>query len=166
MSKIQVLCGTIASGKSSYSKQEASKGAIIINDDAIVNALHGDNYKLYNPSLTPLYKSVENHIASIAVSLKVPVIIVDRGTNLTIASRRRWIGIAHSLNVKCEALCFQMESPDIHAHRRWREDNRGYAGAYWLDVAKHHFKIYEPPTIAEGFESIINIEYKDIQKEA
>ena len=46
--KIQVLCGMIASGKSTYANNAARSGTICINDDAIVNMLHANNYDLYD----------------------------------------------------------------------------------------------------------------------
>ena len=38
--KVEILVGPIASGKSTYLKHRVSQGAITINDDAIVNAVH------------------------------------------------------------------------------------------------------------------------------
>jgi len=55
MRKIQILVGMIASGKSTYSKHAARLGFIVVNDDAIVNAVHGEDYTLYDKKLKLLW---------------------------------------------------------------------------------------------------------------
>jgi dephospho-CoA kinase len=76
--KIQVLVGMIASGKSTYAKNAARRGVICVNDDAVVNLVHADDYTLYDKSLKILYKSIENHIISMALAMSRTV-LVDRG---------------------------------------------------------------------------------------
>ena len=56
---IKVLVGHISSGKTTYSSQCAREGWVIINDDAIVNAVHGGDYTLYDKQWKPLYKGCE-----------------------------------------------------------------------------------------------------------
>ena len=73
--KVEILVGFIASGKSTYSKHRASQGAIVINDDAIVNAVHSNIYELYDKNLKPLYKAVENTILEMALALNRDVVI-------------------------------------------------------------------------------------------
>ncbi len=78
MAKIQVLVGMIAAGKSSYCRNAARTGIICMNDDVIVNMLHGDDYTLYNKQLKAFYKSIDNHIV-VSALLMDRTIIVDRG---------------------------------------------------------------------------------------
>lgn len=156
--KIKVLVGMIASGKSTYSNKQAQGGAIIINDDAIVTAVHGGDYTLYSTDLKLLYKSVENHILHLAVAMGRDVVI-DRGLSLTVNSRSRWISLARSLDLESEAVVFKVEEPEEHARRRIDHSSRGHNYSYWLDVAKHHASIYEPVTKKEGFYTITNIDY-------
>lgn len=151
---IEVLVGTIASFKSTYCKQRAKAGAIIINDDSIVEALHAGQYKLYSKELKPLYKAVETQIFLSAVALGRDVII-DRGLSLTKSSRKRWIGLAKSFDKAIIARIFKFELPEVHAKRRFDSDNRGLDYDYWLNVAKQHTAVYQEPAIDEGFDKIV-----------
>ncbi len=151
---IEVLVGMIASGKSSWAKERAQQGWIIVNDDAVVNAVHADQYTLYSESLKPLYKSVEDHILHVAVAMGRNV-LVDRGLSLSATARQRWIAIGRALDVPVNAVLFEMFDPAIHAQRRFDADTRGHTFDYWLRVATHHRTLYQEPTIAEGFREIL-----------
>lgn len=161
--KIQVLVGMIASGKSTYCKSAASQGSLVVNDDAIVNMLHGDNYTLYSKELKTLYKSVENHVVA-SVLLTGRNVLVDRGLNLSIRGRQRWLSLARSFDVSVEAIVFNNEGPEIHATRRAASDGRGHDYVYWLKVASHHNDHYEPPTVAEGFDAVHVISFDEINE--
>lgn len=161
MSEIQVLIGLIGSGKSTYSQKMAAKGAIIICDDLIVNAVHANNYLLYDKGLKVLYKSIENHIASIAATFN-RTIVVDSGRNISTQARQRWLAIARSIDVPCIAIVFPKEDVETHAHRRWQSDDRGYDYSYWLRVVREHNSNYSEPTLEEGFSKITHIKWGDI----
>lgn len=158
MSKIQVLIGHVASGKSTYCKKAARKGYIILNDDEIVTLLHGGDYTLYSHHLKPLYKSIECHILATALAMN-RVVVVDRGLNISTQGRQRWIALAKSFDVPVEALVFANEGPEIHAKRRFNHDSRGHSLEYWMDVAKAHQARYSIPTEAEGFDRIHFYDY-------
>lgn len=151
---IEILIGNIASGKSTYCSKRANEGAVILNDDAIVNGLHCDQYELYDKELKPLYKSVENQIVTSALTLGRDV-VVDRGLNLTPSSRRRFIGLGHSLDSEVVAVIFSFEDPQVHADRRKRHDLRNHTPEYWLKVATVFHNKYVPPSDDEGFDKII-----------
>jgi predicted kinase len=161
-SKIQVLCGMICSCKSTYCKNAAKNNIIILNDDDIVKTLHGGDYTLYDKKIKLIYKSVENQIISSSLAMGRSV-IVDRGLNISIKGRKRWIALANSFDILCEAIIFKRETPEIHATRRYYHDNRGHTYEYWLKVAQHHNSIYNEPTLEEGFDSVKYISFKDIQ---
>lgn len=159
---IKLLIGNIASGKSTYCKSRARNGALIINDDSIVNGIHCNQYNLYNEGLKPLYKSIENQILMMGIAMNREI-VVDRGLNLTPKSRRRFIGLAHSLDVAIDAIVFKFENPELHAKRRQEHDLRGHSYKYWLEVAEIFDKKYVEPTLEEGFNSIVEITQKDIE---
>lgn len=161
--KLQILCGMVASGKSTYCRFAARQGIISVNDDAIVTMLHADDYTLYSTDLKLLYKSVENHIIATALAMGRSV-VVDRGLNLSPEGRRRWIALAHSFDVPCEAIIFKNDGPECHARRRANADNRGHSLEYWTRVAEYHNSLYIPPAIEEGFDAIYNISFDDIQQ--
>lgn len=160
-SKIIVLCGPIASGKSTYCKNAALNGNIIVNDDSIVNMLHANNYRLYDKNLKILYKSVENLIISMSLSMGRTV-VVDRGLNIGVQGRQRWIALARSFDVPCEAVVFENQGPDVHAQRRMKHDGRGYDFDYWYRVANVHQEQYRHPSVEEGFSAVHSISYSEI----
>jgi predicted kinase len=160
--KIQLLCGPVASGKSTYSQNAAKTGVICLNDDALVNMFHGNIYTLYQPQLKLLYKSVENHIIS-TVLAKQGTILIDRGLNIGLESRKRFIALAKSFDTQIEAIVFEKEKPEIHAMRRFQSDARGHDFQYWLDVANYHEILYVVPSIEEGFDKVSFISYDQIQ---
>lgn len=150
---IKVLIGNIAAGKSTFCKKEAKQGSIIVNDDSIVMAVHGGNYKLYKEELKPLYKAVENQIIISAITLGKDVLI-DRALNLQPKARRRFIGLAHSLDTKVSAIIFPFQLPTEHAYRRVTKDDRGLSYETWLEVAHKLNDQYVRPTKEEGFDEI------------
>lgn len=160
--KIYVLAGMVASGKSTYCLNAAKKGSLIINDDDIVNMIHAKNYTLYNKNLKILYKTIENTAISLGVSLGYNVVI-DRGLNVSRKARQRWIALANSFDVECEAIVFPKDTAEVHAKRRFEGSNRGYSYDYWLDVATEHNKIYEEPTLEEGFAVVHYINFLDVK---
>lgn len=152
---IEVLIGMIASGKSAYAKQRAREGWIIINDDAIVNLVHGGDYTLYDKSLKSLYKSVEDNILHTAIAMNKSICI-DRGVDIRASSRARWISLARCLDVPIRAISFKVCQPEVHANRRMQDNDRGHDYTYWLRVAQAHASSYNPPTLQEGFAEVIN----------
>ncbi len=161
--KIYLLCGMIASGKSTYCKHAAKEGSIIVNDDSIVNCVHADNYLLYNPKLKTLYKSTENHLVNMAIALQRTA-IVDRGLNVSVRARKRWIAMADSLDVPCEAIVFPRDSNELHAKRRFENDSRGLSYDVWLNIARRHSADYAVPTVEEGLDAVHYITWDEIQK--
>jgi len=156
--RLELLVGNIASGKSTYCRQAAEMGKIIVNDDSIVNSLHAGNYKLYDKDLKPLYKSVENTVVHNALSMGRTVVI-DR-PNVRRRARQRYIGLAKSLDAEVAIIMFKQDALEIHASRRADGDSRGYNYDYWLDVAAHFQSIYEAPDEAtEYFDEVVNWEW-------
>lgn len=161
--RVELLVGPLASGKSTYSARAAAKGFVIVSDDAIVNVVHGGVYTLYDPALKPLYKSTENHLLTTAIAMGRSV-VVDRGLNCSKASRERWIAIARSMDVPCEAVVFKDEGPEVHAKRRAEADGRGISEEGWLWIAKAHKERYSCPTLSEGFKEVRFVSWNAIQK--
>lgn len=158
---IQVLVGPIASGKSTYAQNAARNGFICVNDDAVVNLIHANEYTLYDKSLKILYKSVENHVVGTALAMGKRI-VADRGLNISFQGRKRWISLANSFDVPCVAVLFEDEGPEIHAQRRSRSNSRGRTYEQWLEVALHHQKQYQEPTMEEGFVEVHRISYEEI----
>lgn len=161
--KLQILVGMISSGKSTYCQNAANNGFLCLNDDAIVNMLHSNNYGLYDKQLKPIYKSIENNIVS-SILLAKKSLIIDRGLNISFDGRRRWIAIAKSFDVICEAIVFKNEGPQIHANRRFISDSRGRSLQEWHEAANRHNSIYKEPSVEEGFDAINYIDFDEISQ--
>lgn len=157
MPEVIVCVGHIASGKGTYCKQRAQEGWLILNDDAIVNMIHGGDYTLYNKNLKPLYKSIEDHVFHIAV-LANKNLVIDRGLDVSVNARSRWIALARSLDVPIKAVVFEVFPPETHAERRFMADSRGHTLEYWITAARRHAFVYVEPTLEEGF---CEIQYKN-----
>jgi predicted kinase len=155
---IEVLVGMVGSGKSTYTSKRARGGAIILNDDSLVQSLHGGNYKLYDQKLKALYKSLTMAAACQAVAIGRDI-VVD-ATNLTRKTRARWVGLAHMLDQQVICTTFKVETHEIHAKRRADHDGRGYNYDHWLEIIKSHFNNYDPPSNSEGFNSVIEVEQR------
>ncbi len=153
MKRLDILIGMIGSGKSTFCKEQANMGAIILNDDSIVTSLHGGIYTKYNESLKPLYRTIEDNAIIMSLALDKRVVI-DR-TNLDAATRMRYILMAKSFNAPVYAYLFKIETPEIHAERRFISDSRGVTKERWLEIATIHLSKYTPPSIAEGFKEIV-----------
>lgn len=158
MAKLQIICGMVCSGKSTYSKKAAKEGIICINDDAIVTMLHGGIYTSYNKELKVLYKSIEHTIIELGVALN-KTILIDRGLNISKEARKRYIAIANSLDVECEALYFPNQGWKYHSENRFKSDNRGHSLEYWEKVAKFHEQKFESPDLSEGFSKITKLDW-------
>lgn len=149
---IELAVSTIGSGKSTYAKEKAKQGWIILNNDNIVTSVHGGDYTLYLEELKPLYKSVEWQVLVSAAKLNKNIFI-DK-TNLTVESRKKYIDFALENKIWIAAILFPVKTPEWHARNRYESDNRGYSYDKWLEVATHHIKQYEKPTMDEGFDEI------------
>lgn len=154
---IELLVGTIGSGKSTYARKQADNGAVIICRDEILQMVHG-RYRQEN-LLGCMYRRIEEDIAKIAFDMGKPVVI-DR-TNLTREHRTKWIdfGIEHRKPVI--AVVFPVEKPEIHARRRFEADPRGKSLFGWEQVAIGQVDQakWQPVRLAEGFKKIVDGEF-------
>lgn len=161
---LEILVGPIASGKSTYCRAAATTGAVILNDDSIVTAIHGGDYRRYNKKLKPLYKCVENTLVSTALAMGLRVVI-DR-PNYSINMRRRYIGLAKSFDTRVKLVMFERAAPEIHGERRFKSDPRGHDLDYWIEVARLHESWYEEPNQQiEGFDELVHWKFTALQQE-
>lgn len=156
---IEVLVGMIASGKSTYARARADEGALVVCHDDLAQMLHA-RYR-YEHSLRALYRKMEEEIVRMAIQHGKDVII-DR-THLSRESRERWTSFARWPHFAewatpaIVAVVFRVESPEVHARRRFEADPRGRAFDTWYTVAAHHYQQWaaEPIGDNEGFHRII-----------
>jgi hypothetical protein len=166
MARMEVLVGPIASGKSTYARRRADEGALVISHDDLTQMLH-TRYR-YESGLRECYRKIEESIAW-AVLTAGRDVVVDR-THLTRESRNRWLNWVSwyvSLNtfddrgpeVPVVAVAFPIQSPFVHANRRFRNDSRGRSMEEWIDVAIQNVEQArtEPLSEHEGFTEILRI---------
>jgi predicted kinase len=145
--------GMIASGKTSYCKEKAKEGYLCVSGDDITMMLHAGNYDLYDIGLKDTYREIERSIIYSAISAGKSI-IVDK-VNMSIRSRRKYVEYAQELNVPICVHHTQIETPEIHATRRYHFDHRGYSLQEWKKIAERHLSEYERPTHSEGFSWIL-----------
>lgn len=146
---IDILYGPIASGKSTYASYKAQTGAIVANDDAIITAIHGGDYGLYDKELKPIYKAAKTAIIVHAVDAGKDV-VVD-ATHLRLNTRYKIVQLATTLGASCRIVVFRdgvfLGADD--GRRRYKADPRGYSLASWIMTGKRHAQIVEHPTEEE-----------------
>ena len=144
-----LLVGPIASGKSTYARERALGGALVVNDDSLVTSVHGGWYGGYATGLKPLYVTLETAIITHAAGSGRDVVI-DRGCRNK-ATRARFAALGRSLGFTIYAKEFPWEAAEVHATRRFAHDPRGLTWDRWFEVANQHEMTFEPVNYeAEG----------------
>lgn len=159
MNTIQILVGPIASGKSTYARKQGDVGALIVSHDSLTEMLHG-TYR-YEAALRAAYREMEESL--VLATLKAGRDVVIDRTHLTRESRLRWVNCREYLTYvrgcryNIVAVVFPVESPEVHAKRRFEVDARGRSYEQWLAVAKHHAEQWSKESISESerFDDII-----------
>jgi hypothetical protein len=171
--KLEILVGMIGSGKSTYARWRADRGALVVCHDDLAQALHGGRYR-YEADLKPLYRGMTYSLASLALARGWDVVI-DR-THLTLEARSLWPAGKTTLGLICSharsedilpggepgplelvAVRFPMGPPAEHARRRFESDARGRPYPEWLAAAEHHAAqaAAEPlDWVKEGFDGL------------
>ena len=147
----------IGCGKSTLSAKYAKDGYLVLNDDSIVNAVHGNNYLLYNKKHKSLYKHIGNTIFAFAAATNTNLII-DR-TNLSKETRARYLSMAREFGMTAKCILFEpTKTPEEYALKRFNSDSRGATLETWNKVAKEHISQYTKPTVEEGFTEVVAYE--------
>jgi hypothetical protein len=166
MPTLEILCGMIGSGKSTYARRRADEGALVVCHDDLSTMLHAR--PRYEQGLRACYRKMEESLAWAALNAGRDV-IVDR-THLTAESRRRWVRWAADYDAMNTfegrgpktpvfAIDFPIGPPGEHARRRYLADPRGRPFHEWYKVACHHREQAdaEPLSESEGFARIITV---------
>ena len=140
MSKLIVLCGLSASGKSSYAK--TIKDAIIVSSDDIREEL---SYRADQSQNGKVFKIFHSRVDNL---LKEGKTVVADATNLTMKSRRPIIDIdkRNHVEIECHLLLKQIHNCIMD------DSKRNYSVGY--KVISKQVKRFEVPFYEEGFDSI------------
>lgn len=146
MSKIEILFGPIASGKSTYARFRAEQGALVANDDALVLATHGGAYNMYDSALKGVYKSLRSQIIHMGAAVGRDVIVDSTGQLKDTRDHLRTLG--HSLNLDVRLVIFRngVFEGEADGVRRYAADSRGVSMQDWIRIAEHHAGRQEPVT--------------------
>ena len=158
---VEILVGNIASGKSTYAKERARQGAVVVSHDALVNGFHGGLYTAYDAALRPtLYWPIYKASIIAAIRTRRDVVVDDR--NHTEEKRGRIIEMAKANSVSVACTVFDREVPQQHAERRFETDSRGVDLDRWTQVAAVTDVEWEEPNALEGFVSITRMQMRTI----
>ncbi len=149
MKELIMLVGNIGCGKSFLAKKLAKKGAMIVNSDSLLRAVHGGEY-LYYSEMKDFYHNIEETILVDALR-RSKTVVVDR-TNISIEERKRFIFLADKYEATSIAYDFG-PGQEEHLIRRLREP-QGLPERVWRNVFNVINSKYEKPTIEEGFAEI------------
>lgn len=145
-----IFTGNIGCGKSFLAKDLARQNYVIVNNDAITTMVQGGNYELYDTEKKGIYRHIEYQAAKIALDSGFSVVI-DR-SNMTILDRKRYIDLGKLIGVPIRS--FDWGRGDIQSLCRRLADMRGISAEQWRDVHRSMQRLYEAPTLTEGFVEI------------
>lgn len=147
---IYVLVGMIASGKSTWAREQAINGrTVIFSHDDMLMGLYGGHYEGFDRQHITVYKAIE--LATITSALAAGLDVVVDKTNLTPKTRSRYTALAGMYDTHATAVVFKNEGPKVHAERRFKSDPRGLTLEKWTRVAEEHDRQFMDIGAREGF---------------
>ena len=149
---LELLVGSIASGKSSWTRNRARAGFVTINSDSLVESMQGGDYRWDHQ--VPHLRFDLAHLIQMSASLARRHVVVDN-TNGSPAQRSLFVSTGREQGMKIRAVIFPREAPQIHARRRHDSDNRGCTYEYWLEVATNLDRHWEDPRLGEVDELVV-----------
>jgi predicted kinase len=139
-----LLIGLPGSGKSTWTRQNAS-GAIVVSQDDLIDAITPLGFEY---SARPIYAAAEEVIARAALQAGRTV-IVDR-TNRTAALRARWIAIGREAQCKIVAIVMSTDVETCRIRNRARSGQRRVSE----ERMDRMIAVFQHPTLDEGFYAI------------
>lgn len=151
-----ILCGLIGSGKSTHAKRILSEhpDTLIVNRDALREMAYG-GYS-FIPHFEPLIKRFAFSMVSSCISRGISVVVDE--TNLTVKKRQEIIDECTSTPFygPLRIVCVWCREGVRNLEFRMREP-RGCTREKWEEVLDSMRKSFEPPTMEEGFDEIIEV---------
>lgn len=158
--KITILVGNIASGKSTYIRDNWEEGTFLISKDDHRKAISSYKNKdyIWDETLEEFIHDIILDCFEAALYLNIENIILDE-TNMAIETRAPYVMLAMKYGYELEAIVFPDYGEGVHVERRM-SDNHGKecSEEMWREVYNRKKDRYEEPSIEEGFNNIIFIE--------
>lgn len=146
-----IFTGNVGSGKSFIASKLAKMGNVIVNMDTIQQMVGGGEYGIYDKDKKDVYWAAENAVIESALKSGLSV-VVDR-TNMDRKRRERFIEIGkkHAR----EVISMNWGNGDQAGLDRRIKKPNGVPAETWNGVHSYMKKSYEPPSLAEGFDRIV-----------
>jgi predicted kinase len=157
MPTMNMLVGNIGSGKSVIARKLAFFGNAVFNMDTFQAMIAGGEYGAYDNAKKEIYQEAENVTIRKALEAGLSVCI-DR-TNMDRKRRQRFIEIGKQYDAQIVAHNWGMGNPERNMKNRMKNP-RGIPENKWREVFDFMQKSYEPPTIEEGFDLILDMPEK------
>lgn len=149
---LEILIGVPASGKSTWILKNRTDETVIISSDTIVECLAeemGGTYDKHFSELIGKATGMAKKDFRDAIEHGISHVVVDR-TNLTPASRKKWIAAAKELDYKIVARVFPTPPKDILAARLTGRPGKNIPD----DVMENMKRNFRMPREIEGFDEI------------
>lgn len=154
-----ILIGNIGSGKSTLCKKYSEQGFDVVCRDAFRSIVFGEGRYIYNPNIE---KAIDDFcIRIIKQLLDWQVNLVIDETNMNRKTRQRYISLAKACGYKIVAHETFHFTKDESIANRTKDDLRGYTPELWGEVWEKFNRVYQTPTLEEGFDKIIREESKN-----
>lgn len=141
MSIITLLIGNVGCGKSFFASKLAKLfGDVVINMDDLQQNMSGGQYNAYDPEKKQIYHDIENEMIR-ATLRNGRSVVIDRASNTTKATRKRFIDIAKEFNAN--VMAYDWGPGTIAQLKRRQENSRDHSPEKWAEVWKKIRDQYE-----------------------
>ena len=146
---LELLVGSIASGKCTWTRKRANQGWLTVNNDSLVCSMHGGEYA-WNLQIPGLVELLAKQIVTAAAAASRSMVVDS--TNRTKARGAAIDRIGNALAMRGRNVAFPQEPAEVHAERRFKSAPRGREHDYWLGVARMMEAEGQKPTQDEADE--------------
>lgn len=152
---IEILIGQIGSGKTTECKKRVKEGYYVVSRDDFRYMIGAGDY-IFDKETEPIIKKVSKNMIAHLVSAKKNIIVDE--TNMSVEQRKETIEIAKLNNYEIIAVQTKKISKEESVKRRLGDNHGTQTKETWEMVWEFLNNLYEPPTIEEGFDKIIQLE--------
>lgn len=153
---LSIFTGNIGCGKSLLASKLAKMGHVVVNMDTLQQMFAGGEYGAYDKYKKDVYIETENTAIKIALKNDFSV-VVDR-TNMDRKRRERFINIGKQYANKIISYNWG-DGTTANLLRRTNKP-KGVPEETWIGVFDYMQKCYEPPSLEEGFDEVIEAPQK------
>lgn len=150
--EVVILVGNIGTGKTTVAKKYINYGYIAIARDYLRYAIGLGEYR-FDPNYEPIIWQTETYMYKKFVDLGVNIVIDEVGMSKKL--RKKYIKYAKNRGYKMTAVVTENLSMKKAVDRRMKDPHGEFNRKIWEKVWTNFNKIYEVPTLKEGFDRIM-----------